>query len=441
MITLLELLAVAVLVLANGFFVATEFSLVSARRTRIGQLAQDGNKAARSVQSAIERLDSYIASTQLGITLASLALGWIGEPAVADLFYPLLVYLPAEWRDTIGRGFASIVAFALVTTVHIVIGELVPKSIALQRPESTAMFVVRPVTLFRYVFRPVVNVMKTAANRIVALFGLEGTSAHTAVHSPEEIEMLIEASTDAGLLEEHEEEMIRRVFDLGDMQIKEVMRPRTDVDAVDSQTPLPEVLRLTSSLHYSRYPVYHGTVDTVIGILHAKDLLDAISQRPTLLTSPDGQFVLTSILRPALFVPATSGVERVLDRMRRQKTQMVIVIDEYGGMEGIATMEDILEELIGEVEDEFDEEPTPAQVVADATTVDGLITLTDAIERFGEPDGKVMSTTLGGYVAERLDRIPVVGDKVAFGTYDLIVEAMEGMRAARVRFVKRNTAA
>ncbi len=437
MLTFLEMLAVLGLVLANGFFVATEFSLVSARSTRIEQLAQDGNKGAVAVRRALEHLDSYIASTQLGITLASLALGWIGEPAVADLFHPLLNFLPAELHETVGRGIASVIAFALVTSVHIVIGELVPKSVALQRPEATAMFVARPIRLFRFMFGPVVYVMKSVANSIVRLLGLEPPSGHTAIHSPEELEMLVQSSREAGLIEESEERLLRRAFDFGDLQIKEVMRPRTDVDAVAMDTPLAEILKMIASLHYSRYPVYQDTVDTVTGILHTKDLLDTIGKRPQLLAGDVEGFSLGAILRTPLFVPTTTDVDRVLDQMQRSKTQMAIVLDEYGGMAGIATMEDIVEELIGEVEDEFDEDTNPTGAPLDVAIVDGLLPFTVAAERYGEPDGKVMSTTLGGYVAERLDRIPVVGDVVPFGAYDVRVEAMDGMRAAKVRFIKR----
>jgi putative hemolysin len=437
MLTFLELLAVLGLVLANGFFVATEFSLVSARRTRIEQLARDGNKAALAVQRALERLDSYIASTQLGITLASLALGWIGEPVVADIFHPLLNFLPVELHDTLGRGIASVLAFALMTTFQIIIGELVPKTIALQRPEATAMFVARPVWLFRFMFGPIVFVMKSIANWIVRLIGLEPPSNHAAVHSPEELEMLVKSSREAGLIGESDERLLRRAFDFGDLQIKEVMRPRTEVDAVWIDTPLPDLLRMISSLHYSRYPVYHDTVDTVTGILHTKDLLDTIGKRPELLAGDIQGFSLGGILRTPLFVPTTTDVDRVLDQMQRSKTQMAIVLDEYGGMAGIATMEDIVEELIGEVEDEFDEDANPTGAPQDLSVVDGLLPFTVAAERYGEPEGKVMSTTLGGYVAERLDRIPVVGDVVPFGAYDMRVEAMDGMRAARVRFIKR----
>lgn len=435
--SILGVLAVLFLVACNGFFVAGEFALVSARRTRIDQLASEGNAAARVTQKAIEHLDSYIAATQLGITLASLGLGWIGEPAIAPLFEPLLRLLPAEWADTIGRSLAAAVAFALVTLMHIVLGELTPKSIALQRPEGVALVVARPITLFLGLFRPVIRLMNGVGNWFVRLLGFEPASGHSQVHSPEELEMLVHTTREAGLLEESEEQLLRRAFDFGDLQIREVMRPRTEVDAVAVDMPLRDLLGLIATLHHSRYPVYQGSLDTVVGVLHTKDLLDAIGKQPALLTDSNAQFDLKSILRTPLFVPPNTDVDAVLEEMKRTKMQFAIVIDEYGGMDGVATMEDILEELVGEVQDEFDIEANPIETRGNVTVVDGLVTLSDVIERFGEPDGKFISTTLGGYVAERLDRIPVVGDIVPFGDYDLRVEAMDGMRASKVRFRKR----
>ena len=435
--TILGLLAVVALVAANGFFVAAEFSLVSARRTRIEQLAQEGNAAAIATRKAIEHLDSYIAATQLGITLASLALGWIGEPAIAHLFEPLLHLLPASIADTAGHSIAIAISFAVVTMMHIIFGELAPKSIALQRPEAIALFVARPTSLFLAIFRPIIALMNNVGNWVVRLLGFEPASSHSSVHSPEELEMLVHSSKEAGLIEENEEQLLRRVFDFGDVQVREVMRPRTEVDAIAVDTPLRALLQTIAASHHSRYPIYQGSVDTVIGVLHTKDLLDTIAQHPHLLTDESAQFDLASILRKPLFVPQTSDVDMVLEQMQRTKTHIAVVIDEYGGMAGVATMEDIIEELVGEVQDEFDAEANPIETRGGVTVVDGLMSLSDVKERFGEPDGEVLSTTLGGYVAERLDRIPSVGDTVRYGAYDVRVIEMDGMRVSKVRFIKR----
>jgi putative hemolysin len=434
--SILGVAAVALLVACNGFFVAAEFSLVSARRTRIEQLAQEGNRAAKAARKAMGELDSYIAATQLGITLASLGLGFIGEPAIGHLIERLIpeALIPHE----VSAGLAVAIAFALVTLLHIVLGELVPKSIALQRPESTALVVARPTSWFRTLFRPVIGIMNGIGNGIVKLLGFDPQSGHSNVHSPEELEMLVHSSREAGLLEEKEETLLRRVFDFSDIQIRAVMRPRTEVDALSVELPLPDLCRQISMLHYSRYPVYQGSVDTVIGILNAKDMLDALVKEPHILTGGETQFKLNSILRTPTFVPQTTSADRVLDMMQRTKQQIVIVIDEYGGMAGIATMEDIIEEIVGEVQDEFDVETNPIETKGDVTLVDGLMTLSDVAERFGDPGGNPMSTTLGGYVAERLDRIPEVGDVVSFGSYDVKVEQMDGLRAAKIRFLRRD---
>lgn len=435
--TMFALLAVFTLVFINGFFVSAEFGLVGARRTRLTQLAGEGHAGARAAQRAVEHLDSMIAATQLGITLASLGLGWIGEPAVAHLITPLLeLIFPEKPAQALIESVSIATGFALVTMLHIVLGELAPKSIALQRPEGTSLIVARPVMLFSRLFRPVIYLMNAAGNGVVRLIGFEPASGHEQVHSPEELGMLVHSSHEAGLLPDSEERLLQRAFDFGDVRIKEVMQPRVAVEAIDIDTPVGDVLQqVTSRGHYSRYPVYEGSLDRVIGILHTKDLLDRIVHRPELLTG-GGHLDVRSILRKALFFPEMAGIDRVLERMQRTNTHVTIVLDEFGGMAGLATMEDILEELVGEVQDEFDTEVVPIRADEAGTSVDGLMMLDDVIERFGSPGGEFESDTLGGYVAERLGRIPTTGDKVPFGEYELVVEEMDGMRVVRVRLAK-----
>jgi putative hemolysin len=440
--TILGLLAVLFLVGVNGFFVAAEFSLVGARRTRITQLADEGHVGAGIARKAIEHLDSYIAATQLGITLASLALGWIGEPAIAHLFEPLLhaLFSADETVAAVSHTISVAIAFSIVTLLHIVLGELVPKSIALQRPEGTALVVARPVTWFLQIFRPVIWLMNGIGNSVVRMLGFEASSEHASVHSAEELEMLVHSSREAGLLQESEEVLLRRVFDFGDTSVEEIMQPRVDVDALALDTPLTEVFAFIADNHHSRYPVYEEKIDNVIGILLTKDLLDELIRQPDLLTNKDAHFNLKGILRTPLFVPHTLSVDQLLERMQQSKTHLAIVIDEYGGMAGVATMEDIIEQLVGEVRDEFDvEETNPISSEGDMFVVDGLVTLSEASERFGDPGSEPESTTIGGYVSEVLRRIPVVKDLVPFGEYDLVVEEMDGLRVSKVRFTRRDT--
>ncbi|MBN1201636.1 MAG: HlyC/CorC family transporter [Anaerolineae bacterium] len=433
------LLAVFMLVFLNGFFVAAEFGFVGSRPTRIAQLVEEGNAGARAAQKALTHLDNYIAATQLGITLASLGLGWIGEPAVAHLLEPVLeAVLPENVVSTAGHSIAIAIGFSIVTALHIVLGELAPKSIALQFPEATSVIVSRPTTLFMRVFSPVIRFMNGVGNGVVRLLGFEPAHEHAQVHSAEELQMLVHSSHQAGLLLASEERLLRRAFDFSDIHVQQVMQPRVEVDGIALDTPLPDLFKLIATQHHSRYPVYEESIDNVVGILHVKDLFDKIVGQPDMLTNGGTEFDLRSILRTPLFVPTTLNVDRVLENMQRTQTHVAIVMDEFGGMAGMATMEDIIEELVGEVDDEFDVETGPPTTIEGDTPVfDGRVSLSEAVERFGSPAYDPRSATIGGYVAERLGRIPAIGDRAPFGDYTLSVEEMDGMRVARVRFLKR----
>ncbi len=436
----LGLAAVFILVFINGFFVAAEFALVGARRTRIQQLASEGHGGARIAEQALVHLDSYIAATQLGITLASLGLGWIGEPAIAHLLEPLLdLIVPGNISETALHSITIAIGFSIVTTLHIVLGELAPKSIALQRPEGTSVVVARPIRWFLRVFSPVIMVMNALGNGVVRLLGFKPASGHERVHSAEELVMLVASAHEAGILEDREEQLLQRAFDFRDIHIRDVMQPRVEVEALPLDMPLLEVVEKVSTGTYSRYPVYDDKIDKVVGILHARDLLAQVVRQPTLLGGEAPDFKLKSVLREPLFFPEMATVDKVLDQMQREQVHFTIVIDEFGGMAGIATMEDILEELIGEVQDEFDAEDAPVSIEADAVSLDGLVTMHDVNERFGAlPEGKeAYSATIGGYIAERLDRIPTQSDTVRYAAYDVVVEEMDELRVARVKFVQR----
>lgn len=437
---ILGLVAVFFLVFMNGFFVAAEFSLVGARRTRIAQLAEEGHAGAKSAKNAIEHLDNYIAATQLGITLASLALGWIGEPAVAHLLEPIFeAVLPEEAAKTAGHTISVALAFTFVTMLHIVLGELAPKSIALQRPEATSIVIARPTTWFLKLFRPIIYVMNSVGNAVVRMIGFEPVGGHGQVHSAEELEMLVKSSREAGFLQESEEKLLRRVFDFSDIHAQEVMQPRVEVDALPARIPMAQLLEIIKTEHHSRYPVYSDAIDNVVGILYVKDLLDALIAQPALLTQPDSIFDLTTITRKPLFMPATVSVDKLLETMQKNQVQIAVIIDEYGGMAGVATMEDILEELVGDVQDEFDtiEASLIHSQEGDIAIIDGLTSLNEISDRFGEPDDdNYISTTIGGYITERLDRIPTVGDCISYNEYVVCVEEMDGMRVVRVCFKK-----
>jgi CBS domain containing-hemolysin-like protein len=308
----------------------------------------------------------------------------------------------------------------------------------LQRPESTSLLVARPVTWFLRLFRPIISLMNAVGNLIVRALGFDPVGGHASVHSAEELEMLVHSSREAGLLQPSEEQLLRRAFDFSDTRAEEIMQPRVEVDAISIDQPLSELLALIASKHHSRYPVYEATIDNVIGVLNAKDLLDLLVHQPALLTDSSAHFDIRPILRTPLFVPEALSVDKLLERMQQTRTHSAVVIDEYGGMAGIATMEDIIEQLIGDVLDEFDvEEERSVQVEGDETIADGLTRLVEVIDRFGNPGGEPESTTIGGYVAEVLNRIPQVNDTIRFGDYDVCVQEMDGMRVAKVRFTRR----
>ncbi|MGH2481073.1 MAG: hemolysin family protein, partial [Ktedonobacteraceae bacterium] len=392
--SLFGLLAVFVLIAINGFFVAAEFALVKVRATRIEQLVNEGKKSARVAQQQIEHLDTSIAATQLGITLASLALGWIGEPSLAHLVEPLFAWAGGA-AAALSHTLAIAISFFLITSGHIILGELVPKALALQRPEATALLVARPLRVFARLLHPFILLMNGTGNLILRWLGMHDRGEHGAVHSPKELEMLVIQSRKAGLLQAQEEELLRHVFDFEETEVRQVMVPRPEIVALPVTSTFEQVRQVLTAERYTRYPVYEKTIDTVIGMLHLKDLADY----STALKDP-ASFDLRQLLRPVLDVPELSSIGDLLTRMQRERVHLAVVIDEYGATAGIVTMEDIVEELVGEVQDEFDilqEGVRPEiEVLPDgSSSVDGLLALTDFAERFNVQITSAHAQTLG----------------------------------------------
>lgn len=424
-LTILKLVAVILLVLGNGFFVAAEFALVAVRRSRVEELVANGVLGARAVQRATNNLDHSIAATQLGITLMSLALGWLGEPTIGHLLEEWLGHAPG------GATLAVIIAFTIITALHIVIGELTPKSIALQFPERTSLIVAQPLSAFDLVFRLPIQALNASGRAILRLIGLQPPSGHELVHSAQELKMLVEASGRAGALEESERLIINRAFDFADFVAHEVMVPRTEVSAVAADTPGPELLALVQEAGFSRYPVYEGSLDQVLGIMHVKDLLGTVRR---------GELAAVrarDLTREPLLVPDTLPVDALLERMRAGNARMAIVIDEFGGTAGIVTMENLVERLLGSLRDEFERRAEPSiERRPDGTTViSGLMLIDDANETFGLTLDNSEFDTIGGFILGRLGRIPEVGDAITIDGYDLRVEAMDGRRVDRVLVV------
>src|SRR5215831_3563992 len=364
------------LVFANGFFVAAEFAIVTMRKTRVDQLIAEGHRSARAVRRAISDPKSYIAATQLGITMASLGLGWIGEPALATIIQPWFSKLPANIAETTAHSIAVAIAFALVTALHIVLGELAPKTIALEKAEATALLVVKPTELFMKTFWPFIRLLNGTGQAVVNMLGMRGSGRHALVHSEKELKMLVTASQEAGVLEEQEEQMLHRVFGFADLTAGKVMVPRTELVAVAASTPIPDVVRQVSSARDTRLPVYRGDLDDVVGMLHVTDLLRA-------LTSSDASVTAGSVAREVLTVPESLGADDLLAEMRRRRVREALVIDEYGGTAGLVTFESLMERIVGDIPGEWAPASERVSVQPDGSAlVDGLALVTDVNSEF-----------------------------------------------------------
>jgi len=415
------------LVFANGFFVAAEFSLVGARRTRIDALARAGNRRARLANKAINRLDHYISGTQLGITLASLGLGWVGESTIAVMIVGLFDGLPDPWNVVGTHLVAGTIAFAFITFLHIVLGELAPKSLALLFPETVSLWLSGPLILFSKLFTPFIVVLNGTANLLLRSVGLRAPTEMERVHRPEEIEMLLTQTVEHGLLREEPVEMIRGVFHLSETAASEVMTPRTEVIALDVETPLEKAVAFILDMGHSRYPVYEDTIDHIIGVLLARDVWKA--QR-------EGVTNLKDIVREVPFVPDTKPVEQLLRDMREDQTHMAIVIDEFGGTAGIVTIEDVVEEIVGEIEDELDE-AAPEFVEGEGGRIElkGKTPIFELNDRYGLKVPDEDYTTVAGFVLGRLGRLPRTGDEITMPGGVLRVLSMKGRRVDRLSLV------
>ena len=415
--------AVLGLVAVNGFFVAAEFSLVAARRSKLDEMIARGDRGARVVQTALQNLDRYIAATQLGITIASLALGWIGEPILAQIFNELLRAVGLSPSPTAMHVAAVPIAFFLLTFFHIVLGELAPKSIALASPERTARAIARPLMVFSRFMSPFIWIFNGAANFLLRLVGVEPVSDQEG-HSPEEIRFLVMQAHARGTLDESDRAMLAGVLDFHEKKARDVMRPRTDVVALDIESTEQEVWEVLRRERYSRYPVYRESLDDMIGVFLAKDLW---------LHSGDAAFNLADFVREPMYVPDSRPAERVLDDLRRTRAHMAVVLDEYGGTAGIVTMEDLVEEVVGDISDEYDFASRESIVTDGVLELAGSLSLIDVRSdyRIQIPEGDW--TTLGGYAFAKLGRLPRMGDRIPIPAGEMEVVAMDGRRIAALR--------
>ena len=430
MISFAYIVLVFVLVLANGFFVASEFALVGVRRSRIEMLAARGSRSASRLLELLKNLNTYISATQLGITMASLALGWVGEPVFAHL---LEAPLRGRVSDLTLHTISFAVAFAIITFLHIVLGELAPKTLALERAEKVALAVSWPMQAFYKVFRWPIRMLDWSGTKIVRLFGLHSSGEHSSVYTEDELRRLVDISRQSGQLKDEEQQLIHRVFEFSDAEVSEAMVPRTQVTSLSVNATLSEARNAFLSTGYSRLPVYGSGPDDIIGLLFRKDL--------DMGRMNDEDFRVKDFVRPATFIPAGVSLGEALRRMQSARVHFVFVVDEHGAMEGILTLEDLLEEIVGEINDEFDEEARE-QIKRDGKTyvLDGMLSVRDANQylKLDLPeDGGY--TTLAGFLLERAGRILQRGDRVQHEHGVFEIERVERRRITRVRLIPHLT--
>lgn len=424
--TILYLFLVLLLVAANGFFVAAEFSLVSVRRSRVVSLVENGNARAVTLLGLLDNLNTYISATQLGITMASLALGWIGEPALSRL---LEVPLHGMVSDAVRHTIAFAGAFTIITFMHIVFGELAPKTLALDRAERVALAVAWPLRLFHTLFSWPIHLLDYAGRGTVRLLGLQSSPDNASVYTVDELRQIINISHTSGTIEADEQQLLHRIFEFSDSEVQDVMIPRNAVSALPVTATLEETQAAFNSLGYSRIPVYQDQLDNIIGIVVRRDFEPFLSQTDT----PD--FNLGKLIHPPRFIPANAQLSTALKQMQSSRTHMVFVVDEYGGFEGIITLEDLLEEIVGEIDDEFDD-VSPAQCVEENNDylLDGMLTVREVNLRLNLhlPEDAPYST-IAGFLLAQTGRLLQQGESILFEDTRFTVENVDRKRIRRVR--------
>lgn len=411
---ILNILLTIILVFLNGFFVAAEFAIVKVRASQIELRAQAGNRLAQIALGMINNLDAYLSATQLGITLASLGLGWIGESVVAQIIINIMHAFGFEGNDELAHQIALPVSFAVITVLHIVFGELAPKSLAIQRPESTTLALSLPLQFFYFVFRPFIWFLNGFSNLLLRGIGI--TPMHgSEVHSSEELRLIFEQSKDSGAIQDSQHELIENVFQFNDRMVKQIMVPRTKLAALDIDSSEDKILDMVFTEGYSRIPIYRETIDNIVGVLYVKDLLIVIRR---------GEPInLEKLIRPAYFVPETKRINRLLQHFQANHTHMAIVSDEFGGVSGIVTMEDIMEELVGEIQDEYDEEVPVVEKTADfefkVSTAASILDVNDFLP-YPLPEGEDYET-VGGLINVIYGTIPELDETAVFNEYEFKV--------------------
>jgi putative hemolysin len=424
-IDMMGILAVLILVAANGFFVAAEFSMVAVRRSRVAQLVAAGRRNARALQRAIDKLDANLAATQLGITISSLALGWVGEPALAHLIQPLVSGVFGSFATAGAHAIAVTIAFIIITALHIVLGELMPKSLALQRSEGTALAVVRPLGLFRIILWPAIVTLNGLGNQLLRLIGLRPGTAEETLHSPEELRLLVAASQEGGLLQRTQQELFERILTLGNRRITDIMTPRIDVEWIDADDDREAILKRLRESRHEQLLVGKGTIDEPTGMIIKKDLLQQVLNGQVL--NP------MAVVRQPIAVYEAMSIFRVLEQFKKAPVRLATVLDEYGVLQGIVTQTDLLEAIAGELPEVEGEEPGMIERDDGSLLIDGMMSAQDAFDRLGfrvRPEADFH--TVAGFALFAMGHLPEVGEHFDYEGWRFEIVDLDGRRIDKV---------
>ncbi|MGV3488653.1 MAG: hemolysin family protein [Tuberibacillus sp.] len=432
-LSIVNLLYILILIAISAYFVAAEFAIIRVRKTRIDQLALDGNKNALAVQKILNQLDAYLSTTQLGITIVSLIIGWLGEPTIEHLLEPLFHLLNIP--ESAATGISVILAFLIITYFHVVLGELAPKSVAIQKAESLCLFIARPLILFHAVMYPFVWLLNDSSRLFVKLFGVSPATEGDTAHSEEELRMILSESYKSGEINRTEMEFVNNIFDFDERVAKEVMTPRTEIVCLFIENSAEENLDILKKEKFTRYPVADEDKDHIVGYVNIKDIFEDYLLH-------QNKRDIKDFIRPVTIAMENTPVNEIMKKMQANKSHMAIIIDEYGGTSGLVTNEDILEEIVGEIRDEFDVEEQPEVRNINETTmiIDGKVLLSDINDMFGLDLDDTNIDTIGGWILSK-DVDAVKGTVIQYGPYQFTVVNMEGHQVKDVAVNKIKTGA
>lgn len=428
----INIFVIIFLLFVNGFFVAAEFSLVKVRKTRLEQLSNEGNSNAKKALKLVNDVNRMLAAAQLGVTIASIALGWVAEATIVQLIEPVITAFPLMNSVATAHVIAVPISFVLVTYFHVLLGEQLPKCISLKHPETLSLLISTPMDVFITIFKPFVWLLEVSGNKILKICHADTEDA-SLVHSTEELDMLVDASYNEGVLNETEAEMLHNMFKFSDLMAKQVMIPRTDMICIPNDITYEELNEVALNNQYTRYPVYEENIDKILGFIHVKDLYS--------LAMTKDNYSIDKLIRPLILVPETMTLDNMIIEFKKRHCQIAVVIDEFGGTSGLITLEDVLEEIIGDVQDEFDEE-VEADIkqigdnlyIANAMMrIDELVEFFDLKEALFEEDDV---DTIAGLVVKLLGRIAVVGDTVSFNGLTFTVKEIDGARITKLEIFK-----